>query len=355
MWRRVFINILGSFLFFSLYGFGYYIKTNCDFILFNYFGGIQQSRSWLSRPNWRPPPLRLLHLPTIWWPLVPQYLISRQVGSMQRPGWKRSSVKHREPGSVVVSLVVAEMSSPIKVLKSLGVQNSLRPCLKCRMMYLTLPMAELNFDSCNQKRKFFLFQLLRQFKRHTSLVSSSTWLPLDPLVGFAIWACRPAPLTGFSTCFSSVFSGSDVFTALLKKSKSNRPKNFSCLSKNDSLRLAFCSSSVLSLVAVKVATFSWTRSSSISSSTGLEKLGNVNLGGAAKQDETKNRSNLPENMISDSFASPSIFNFKSTTYYLQDTLVSTETWQWQLRLRFEMLTLFQISRVSPNSVLTSDW
>lgn len=272
---------------------------------------------------------------------------------MQRPGWKRSSVKHREPGSVVVSLVVAEMSSPIKVLKSLGVQNSLRPCLKCRMMYLTLLMAELNFDSCNQKRIFFLFQLLRQFKRHTSLVSSSTWLPLDPLVGFAIWACRPAPLTGFSTCFSSLFSDSDVFTALLKKSKSNRPKNFSCLSKNDSLRLAFCSSSVVSLVAVKVATFSWTRSSSVSSSTGLEKLGNVNLGGAAKQDETKNRSNLPENMISDSLASPSISSTSSLqltshaglVYWDLTTAIETEIW------KLEMLILFQISRVSANSVL----
>jgi len=193
---------------------------------------------------------------------------------MQRPGWKRSSVKQREPGSVVVSLVVAEMSSPMRVLKSLGVQNSLRPCLKCRMMYLTLLMGEPNSVP--------------------SLVSSFMWLPLDPGIGLANWACRPDPLWGIST-FSS---NSDVLAALLKKSKSNRPKNFSCLSKNDSLRLAFCSSSSL-VIPVKEATFSCTRSSSVSSPTGLEKLGNVNLGGAAKQVATKKKSNLPETMISD--------------------------------------------------------
>ena len=79
--------------------------------------------------------------------------MSKQVGSIQRPGWKRSSVKHLSPGSDVVSLVVLSNSSPINVLISSGEQKALRPLLKCRMMYLIRFMYELNSSFCDLTKK----------------------------------------------------------------------------------------------------------------------------------------------------------------------------------------------------------
>ena len=89
----------------------------------------------------------------MWCPFVPQYFMSKQVGSIQRPGWKRSSVKHLSPGSDVVSLVVLSNSSPINVLISSGEQKALRPLLKCRMMYLIRFMYELNSSFCDLAKK----------------------------------------------------------------------------------------------------------------------------------------------------------------------------------------------------------
>ena len=89
----------------------------------------------------------------MWCPFVPQYLMSKQVGSIQRPGWKRSSVKHLSPGSDVVSLVVLSNSSPINALISSGEQKALRPLLKCRMMHLIRFMYEPNSSFCNLTKK----------------------------------------------------------------------------------------------------------------------------------------------------------------------------------------------------------